>query len=310
MKIPYLTNVSILALIFIAGTGSLTGAAPGGPKISLRSTFLYPAHGTSTTPSGINKAGVIVGGVYFPKSGVYSGFERSANGLFQLINEPDGDGTFTFASGINSQGQIAGGYETSGILGNTGFIFSGGAYTSYAPTFCVGHPDCQSGVLGINDQGNYAGWWASAGNTSSTDGFAVVNGISYDIAVPGSIYVQAFSISNTNNQVAGFYIDSSNYAHGFLYDPNTQVLTSIDYPGSFESAVYGINKLGWYVGAWLDEKGITHGFANVNNSWVSYDYPGTHTFTQLDAINDSGVAAGDYYDFGSVDHGLVLQVSQ
>jgi hypothetical protein len=309
MKIGYLTTVSILAFTLIAG-GSITRAASGGPKISLRSTFVYPAHGASTTPSGINLAGVIVGGVYFPKSGIYSGFERSANGLLHLINEPAGDGTYTIASGINSQGQIAGVYEASGILANVGFILSGGIYTSYTPTFCGGQLDCQSAVLGINDQGNYAGWWAPSGSGSPTDGFAVVAGLSYDITVPGSTYVQAFSISNTNNQVAGFYVDSLNDAHGFLYDPNTQSLTNIDYPNSLESAVFGINKLGWFVGAWLDAKGITHGFANVNNSWVTYDFPGTHSLTQLDAINDSGVVAGDYYDFESLDHGLVLQISR
>ena len=144
------------------------------------------------------------------------------------------------------------------------------------------------------------------------------------INFPGGKSTTAHGI-NAFGQIVGSWTDSSNLAHGFLYDAGTY--TSFDYPGTVQgTAAFGINNAGEIVGlynggvAFLLKSGVFSSFGGgydinnfdftasgvgfVDSSGNSYlvNVPGvqeTNTF----GINDAIVVVGDYWD-GSRTHGF------
>jgi len=64
---------------------------------------------------------------------------------------------------------------------------------------------------------------------------------------------------NDAGQIVGYYLDSSQVAHGFLYSGSTY--TTIDDPlGTKGTVAQGINDAGQIVGYYIDSGGNTHGF--------------------------------------------------
>jgi uncharacterized membrane protein len=60
--------------------------------------------------------------------------------------------------------------------------------------------------------------------------------------------------------MAGAYNDLSHDLHGFLY--NAGAITNVDFPGSTQTAVFGINDAGDIAGIWVDAANQTHGFVD------------------------------------------------
>src|SRR5215813_8940992 len=112
-------------------------------------TLNFPG-ASSTSASGINHAGQIVGSYFVPASGLPHGFLLSG-GIYTAIDFP---GAFhTFANGINDAGQIVGRYFPGTATTFHGFLFSGGIYT---PIDFPGATGATS-ASGINDAGQTVG---------------------------------------------------------------------------------------------------------------------------------------------------------
>jgi uncharacterized membrane protein len=124
--------------------------------------------------------------------------------------------------------------------------------------------------------------------------------------VLGTNYSEAFK-NNDRGDVVGEYLDDAGFTHGFLLSKKG-VLTTLDFPGSSDTAAWGINESGTVVGNWdlLDSGGnliATHGFAWDNGSFTQVDFPGSAN-TSVFGINARGDLVGEWDD-GIVGHGFI-----
>ena len=103
---------------------------------------------------------------------------------------------------------------------------------------------------------------------------------------------------NKAGVIAGYYGSGADAQHpnkGFVLTmPST--FTPENYPNSAQTQVIGINNHGDTAGFYVDTKGVTHGFTEINGTFATVDVPGT-TFNQLLGLNNNGEQAG-YYQFG------------
>jgi hypothetical protein len=135
--------------------------------------------GFSTTLTGINNAGIIVG-FYTDASGISHGFVDNG-GVFLTIDDPLGTGG-TEVEGINNNDQVVGfyidgngqvhGFLDTNPLGNstTHPLVAGGSPFGGSPFTTIDDPSLVGGceALGINDAGQIAG---SCFNTAGSTGF-------------------------------------------------------------------------------------------------------------------------------------------
>ena len=114
-------------------------------------TFSYPGS-TSTTATGINNGGVIVGS-YVDSAGHSHGY-RYANGTFTRIDHAGAENTYL--NGINDYGDIVGNYLTSSG-GAGGFKLHGGTF------YAVNYPGQPYAIpMGINKYGEIVGYFGNA----------------------------------------------------------------------------------------------------------------------------------------------------
>jgi probable HAF family extracellular repeat protein len=247
--------------------------------------------------SGINDLGQIVG-YYSDSSGATHGFLYSS-GSYTTLNEPFGiNGTFAY--GINDAGQVVGQY-IDGTNNSQSFIFypslSGSLYTGYLG-FSVFNSPTQ--LFGISDVG-FVGDYKDSNNTSHA---VLVNGDYILLSDPfGFNHTFAYGVNNADQSV-GYYVDSNNADHGFLYSAGNY--TTIDDPlGTNGTFAYGINDLGQIVGTYIDSNNIPHGFLYSGGNYTTIDDPLGTNGTFAYGINDAGQIVGEYIDANAVTHGFV-----
>src|SRR5215469_13817071 len=104
---------------------SQTGSPPAGYFVAFD-----PPGSTSTVPSAVTAAGVVLGS-YVDSSGAQHGFLRNADGTFTTFDPPGS--TFTTATAINPEGTATGAYsDSTGVT--HGFLRTrSGAFTSFDP---------------------------------------------------------------------------------------------------------------------------------------------------------------------------------
>ena len=156
---------------------------------------------------------------------------------------------------------------------------------------------------------------AAAAGQSSTPTFTTI-----DVTGAGTGAQQGTIITaiNTAGDVAGFYLDTNNVVHGFVF-PAGGAITSFDVTGAGTSAGEGtfpasINSSGVIAGGYTDSTNASHGFVRAANGTIAtFDAPGAPTNTKdrgtvAASINDSGVIVGFYstgtYLTNSVYHGF------
>lgn len=215
-------------------------------------SFLYSGGTFSSLPGGnwvfaINDSGQIVG--------VSNGAQQIAlydGGVMSYITIPGA--TYVFPRDINNLGEIAGEYTSgSGATAqNHGFVYSNGIVT----TIDGPNPQVSTLILGINDNGQLVGDFGALGPALYS------GGVFYPIGFPGAPtgYTSVQSI-NDLGEIVGYYIDSSNTAHGFA-DING-VYSSFDAPGATGSYAMGVNNNGDIVGYYADANGVGHGFLDT-----------------------------------------------
>jgi len=201
-------------------------------------------------------------------------------------------GTHTsFARGINTQGDIVGGYAGSDGKEH-GFILRHGKLTTLDAPFrgAVG-----TQLNAINDAGVIVGVWVD--HAFRGHGFIYQNGSFSNLQYPGSRDTTPFGI-NSNGDIAGNWdADQSSTGHGFVFSGGR--ITSFDVPDAMpnETAANGINDSGQIVGTYVGRDGKFHGFIREGATFTALDCPGG-VATIAWGINAAGQIAGNCDDSG------------
>ena len=120
------------------------------------------------------------------------------------------------------------------------------------------------------------------------------------INVPTAAQTMANGINN-KNLIVGSYISSAGHTHGFTLSGTT--FTTVDFPKSTSTNIYGVNDNGDVVGSYTLSGSMTsHGFLRHNGVFSTIDFPGP-SGTAARGINNSGVIVGAYDN----SHGFVLK---
>jgi len=200
------------------------------PTTSYTYTILLPEGWVSTTTTGINNNGQVVGYGELTLDQV-RGFLYS-NGTYTILL-PEGWGS-AYTTGINDNGEVVGsGYDASGQ--SRGFLYSNGTYTILLPEgWATAH------ASGINNNGQVVGWGCDA-SWQCLRNFLYSNG-TYTTLLPSEGWMDATPTGiNDNGQVVG-----DSHGRGFLYSSGTYTTLL---PEGWESATTaGINDNGQVVG--------------------------------------------------------------
>jgi uncharacterized membrane protein len=214
----------------------------------------YP-QATETAAFGINNRLQIVGN-YIDGDGALHGFLRE-NGVFTSIDHPDA--TDTAALAINDSGQIIGYYSINGGPFH-GYIRSNGVFTT------IDFPGASyTEPLGINNNGDIVG---ERGAGQIGRAFLRKDGVFSDLLVPCAKTATSAAGINNFGHIVGIYDDAAGMGHGFLLINGSSI--TIDFPGASGPSIdipdfsgtiaSGINNNGQIVGAYVDSRGIIHGF--------------------------------------------------
>ena len=142
----------------------------------------------------------------------------------------------------------------------------------------------------------WAGWPGAALAIAMVSGAeARAGGLTYTTIAPaGAMLSNADGITSTG-QIVGYYTDSSDNEHGFLYDGTT--FKNIDYPGANTTISLGVNSSGsQIVGVW-NNGGPSNGYLyNVSGASFSTIADPAGTGTRPTGVNNSGTVVGFYND--------------
>ena len=82
----------------------------------------------------------------------------------------------------------------------------------------------------------------------------------------------------------------------------TYTFSSLDFPGSYSTAAFGINNSGQIVGGYAEQPGIGHSFLLSGGTYSSFDPNGTPTSYAI-GINDSGLIVSNHNSHGYLKNG-------
>ncbi len=253
-------------------------------------SYLYftfdPPGSTSTSVSGINNSGQIVG-TYQDSAGVHS-FLRSSDGVtYTTISVPGA--SRTTATGINNLGQVVG-YYTTGSATHAFLRSADGTFGAFdAP-----EANPFTAPAAINDRGEIVGTSFSAGPVvygflRSADGSTYTT-----ISAPQASATFVRGINN-DGQIVGWYSvgGSSGPQRGFARGADGSY-TTFEVPGTAGATnAYAVNNGGQIAGSYSGR-----GFVrNADGTFVYLDQTPA-------AINDNGQVAGNYFD-GGLYHGFL-----
>jgi probable HAF family extracellular repeat protein len=112
---------------------------------------------------------------------------------------------------------------------------------------------------------------------------------------------------NDQEQIVGYWHDSSNNSHAFIYK---DTWTSFDEPNGAgtHTTAYGINSAGQIVGAYTDSSGNEIGYLRTGNSFTTLIDPsagGPTLVSKAYGINASGQVSGYFQDSSGITHGFL-----
>ena len=265
----------------------------------------------ATAVYGLNDAGQIAGSYFSPATFDSEGNQLTldtTHGFFgTAAAQTTVDGPAALASTdlpfaeinkINNSGAYAGDFQAVDSSGNEapmGFTGSGG---SAVATNLV-----NSQALGINNLGTTVGTVGNADGTFSSSYVQTGTG-------PVSIFdVAGFETSNaTGINDSGVIV--GNAAAAMTDSPNVGYVDTngafsfLSIPGAYDVFAKGINNVGTIVGGYdTAPGGAETGFIFSGGTLTSFVFP-TATFTEIDAVSNTGEIAGTYFDANGGEHGF------
>ena len=298
---------------------------------------------TCPQPTSINASGVVTGFYQDPSFGCTAwpdtaggcggnhGFLRMPDGTFITFDAPpqlsNPTGAFggntnpgTFALSINSAGQIAGFYMTSGQgASQSSFLRQpDGTFISFDPPNA--NVLVNPGAHYINASGAIVGSYIDTA-TSVTHGFLrAPDGTFLTIDAPGANTRASFGGTagvsiNSQGEIAGNFTDMNGITHDYVRAANGtftvfDVSGANDIPGASNGPfVDDSNDNGTVVGHFADSSNHLHGFVRAADGTITtFDAPGPITSAIPNegvAINSAGAIVGTYGDANGVDHGFL-----
>ncbi|HEX4835699.1 MAG TPA: hypothetical protein VFW01_05125 [bacterium] len=224
----------------------------------------------------------------------------STGATWSAINATGAYGTWTFATGVNSTGQITGYYYAYDPVAFTfrahGFVQTGGSTSSFDVPGAV-----DTFGNGISSGGQVAGSYSDAKGTHAFVRGAT--GTSYTtFDAPGAVNGTVAAGVNDTGMIVGYYYDAVLCPHGFLRSLSGSTYTQIDITGATCTSANAINGSGQIAGHFFNSTGV-HGFLrSAAGSIATIDYP-LSSGTIINALNDSGQIAGEYMDSTNRFHG-------
>lgn len=142
--------------------------------------------------------------------------------------------------------------------------------------------------------GNSVGFYAlpSGANYGFLDEDGVMSSVSDPLTSSKPPVNQLLGVNN-NGQAAGFYNDSKNNSHAYIWNRVTRVFTPINPPGATSSTATAINDHGTVAGFFTEANGNTVSFIKQGTDWKTLSVPGSST-TEIFGLNDKGVVVGMY----------------
>jgi probable HAF family extracellular repeat protein len=204
-------------------------------------------------------------------------------------------------------GHIVGTYFSAGKF--HGYIYRNGAYSTLDDPLGT----TETVPQGINNADQVVGYYLAS--TGAFRGFFVdaAFGLYAPIDDPlagtsggGAQGTYAQDINNAH-QIVGYYVDSSNRYHGFLYANGSY--TTLDVPSATLTRALGINDVGQIVGTYDNASGH-HGFLYFNGVYTTIDdpqagtMPGQGTYA-ASGIDNAGNIVGYYVDGSGNFHGFL-----
>jgi hypothetical protein len=239
---------------------------------------------TSTTASGINARGDIVGS-YLDASGRSHGFLLDRGG-FTTIDQPAA--ASTDARGIGPNGEIVGTYRLPGepAVNFHGYLRSSAGVI--VPAEFPGHTNTIAQRL-LPDG-------TILGCRHDNDLMATMRGVA--MSKRGNDEIDAFASMHNGatpnrRRIVGLYTNmdvTPNRQEGYVIDDG--VFAPLLVPGSLTTAAWDVNPAGEIVGVYRDAAGF-HGFVLTADGYVPLNFPGA-TATRAFGINARGDIVGSY----------------
>jgi uncharacterized membrane protein len=284
MKIGYKVSIAVaLSATLLISAANVSSAQWQASAFKL----LNPPGASYAFAFGINNSGMVVGS-YTDAHGTYRGYAYDG-GEYKTVVFP-GAASFTQANGVNDTGTIVGDFIGRDQLTH-GFLLAGGRFARFDAKSGV-----STWISGINNVGNLTGTVGNDGNTlgfvrigrsvtlftfhgfvthayginaaNTTVGFFIpppfaayhgfvraANGAISQLDYPGSVSTDCLGINNAG-EVTGFYLDSRNVSHGFIF-------RSGRFRASNLPDIAGINNGGNYVGSITSGRGKTTGYLST-----------------------------------------------
>lgn len=202
------------------------------------------------------------------------------------------------AVGVLSTGCSNGGGSASSKSTNTGSTSTTTTTTTPVFTTLDGPAGSPTTVNGINNNGTIVGFTTNNGVNSNFLRSAGGSFTSLNLGDPAQGMANGVNI---NNMIVGV---ANNNAF-LINNGKQQTLTP---PGSSSSIAFGINDSGVIVGQYVNGS-VTPGFVYQNGSFVTVNPTTNAMVTNVQSVNNSGIAAGFYSTDGMHQHGFLYNVA-
>ncbi len=233
---------------------------------------------------------------------------QAASYNFQKINNKS-DPNFNQLLGINNSGTIAGYYGDGNTVPNNGYTVAP-PYGQASFTLENVPGAAQTQVVGLNNSGVTVGFSVDAVGTNA--GF-VRSGSTLSTPVtdpntpptsPSAPSTNQLLGVNDSNLAAGFYVDSSGNAHGYIFNIAARAFTAVNPTGATSSTATGINNAGDISGFLTTASGNTAAYYHNKE----FEVPGS-TNTGFFGLNNKDMAIGYYVDASGLTDGLVYNTA-
>ena len=279
---------SILCVVLGFALACAVAATAGdAPKLTFTFTKASVPGAMQTGPSGINNAGVMVGG-YVDKNSVSHGYILNGKKLTTL-DDPKAMAGTTGPENLNPNGAISvvGVYNNSS--GNTvGFLYKDGKYTDIpGPTGAV-----SSAAVSINDKGAIVGDYVDT--NGRTHGFLLKGKKYTTLDEPAAFGTTAASGINNAGWIVLWYVDQQGLVESAITKDNGITYTPpIDVPLAVDSYASDLNSAGDVTYFWVDSAGVGRGALLHAGKYYKVNYPKA-IFTYAGGINDRQTLVGGY----------------